>query len=121
MKGMGTDVVSVRRMQDVLRRTPAFATRVFSAAERAECEARRAPARAYALRFAAKEAFLKALGVGILDGVALRDIEVRCGAGRASLALGPTAAAALGRRGGGAPHVSLSHGGDAALAVVVVP
>lgn len=121
MKGIGTDVVSVSRMQEVLRRTPAFAGGVFSAAERADCDARRAPALHYALRFAAKEAFLKALGLGVFGGVALPEVEVRCASGRSRLALGPSAAAALGRRGGAAPHLSLSHGGDAALAVVVVP
>ena len=121
MKGIGADVVSVSRMEKVLRRTPAFAAAVFSVAERAECDARRSPSREYALRFAAKEAFLKALGLGVLGEVALPDVEVRCREGRARLALGPTAAAALARRGGSAPHLSLSHGGDAALALVVVP
>lgn len=121
MKGIGTDVVSVSRMQEVLRRTPAFAAGVFSAAERAACDARRTPGLHYALRFAAKEAFLKALGLGLFAGVALPDVEVREAGGRARLALGPTAAAALARCGGAAPHLSLSHGGDAALAVVVVP
>jgi holo-[acyl-carrier protein] synthase len=111
-------------MERVLRRTPAFAAAVFSAAERAECDARRSPSQEYALRFAAKEAFLKALGLGVLGDVALPDVEVLCAGGRAGvarLALGPSAAAALARRGGAAPHLSLSHGGDAALALVVVP
>lgn len=121
MKGIGTDIVSVSRMQQVLRRTPALLDRVFSAAERADCEARRAPGVHFALRFAAKEAFLKALGLGLFAGVALPDVEVRCSDGRPRLALGPTAVAALDRHGGSAPRLSLSHGGDAALAVVVVP
>ncbi len=121
MRGIGTDVVSVSRIEQVLRRTPAFAAGVFSAAERSDCETRRAPAVHYALRFAAKEAFLKALGLGVHGGVALPDVEVRCADGGAQLSLGPTAAAALGRFGGGTPHLSISHGGDAALAVVVVP
>jgi len=122
MKGIGADVVSVSRMQRVLGRTPGFAEAVFTAAERAECQARRVPGCAYALRFAAKEAFLKALGLGVLGGVALPDIEVRSGpGGTPRLELGPTAAGALRRRGGAAPILSLSHGGDLAVAMVLVP
>lgn len=122
MIGIGVDVVSVSRMQDVLRRTPAFAASQFSPAELAECEAVRSPGREYALRFAAKEAFLKALGVGLFAGVALRDVEVRRGpAGQPRLALGPSAAEALRGRGASGSHLSLSHAGDAAMAVVVLP
>ncbi len=122
MKGIGADVVSVSRIEKVLGRTPAFAESVFTSAERAECEVRRVPGLAYALRFAAKEAFLKALGLGVLAGVALSDIEVRRGpGGLPRLELGPTAAGALRRCGGAAPLVSLSHGGDLAAAMVVVP
>ena len=120
MTGIGIDVVSVSRMQDVLRRTPRFAAAWFTPGEREACEARRAPVVQYALRFAAKEAFLKALGVGVLGGVGLADVEVQGDVRRARLALGPTAARALRDRGGGAPQLTLSHAGDAAMAVVVL-
>lgn len=122
MKGIGADAVSVSRMETVLGRSPGLAEAVFTAAEREACVARRTPARAYALRFAAKEAFLKALGLGVLDGVALRDIEVRSGpGGLPRLELGPTAEGALRRCGGAAPFLTFSHGGDLAVAMVVVP
>jgi holo-[acyl-carrier protein] synthase len=122
MKGIGTDVVNVSRMQGILARTPAFARDVFTEGERAACEAQRRPARAYAARFAVKESFLKALGLGLWDGVTLRDVEVReAERGRPSLRLGPTARAALDRAGGGTPRVSFAGAGDAALAVVVIP
>ncbi|HET6440599.1 MAG TPA: holo-ACP synthase [Anaeromyxobacter sp.] len=122
MKGIGADVVSVSRMRKSLARTPGFASRVFTPAERAYCEARRDPAAHFAARFAAKEAFLKALGLGLWDGVALHDIEVRPGErGAPGLWLGPTAAAALSRARGQPPMLTLSHDGDVALAVVVVP
>jgi holo-[acyl-carrier protein] synthase len=122
MKGIGADVVSVSRLERSLTRTAGFAESVFTPQERVYCEAQRAPARHYAARFAAKEAFLKALGIGLWGGVALTDIEVRRGPGGApALGLGPTAAAALSRTGGGAPLLSLSHDGDIALAMVVVP
>lgn len=122
MKGVGTDIVSVARLRRSLDRGSAFAEAVFSDEERRFCDAQLRPERHYAARFAAKEAFLKALGLGIFDGVALRDIEVRRADGGApSLALGPTAAAALARSGGAAPLLSLSHERDVAVAFVVVP
>jgi holo-[acyl-carrier protein] synthase len=122
MKGIGADVVSASRIQTSLGRSPAFAGSVFTQGERDYCDARRRPAHHYAARLAAKEAFLKALGLGLWDGVAMTDIEVQRGPGGApSLALGPTAAAALRRIGGERPLLSLSHDGDVALALVVVP
>jgi holo-[acyl-carrier protein] synthase len=122
MKGIGADVVSVSRLERSMSRSAGLAESVFTRAERSDCDARRAPGRHYAARFAAKEAFLKALGLGLWDGVSLRDIEVRRGpAGALCLALGPTAAAALSRSGGAAPLLSIGHDGDAALAMVVVP
>jgi holo-[acyl-carrier protein] synthase len=121
MKGIGTDVVTVGRIQTILARTPAFAGEVFTDRERSTCRARREPARAFAARFAAKESFLKALGLGLWDGVSLRDIEVQEEEGRPRLCLGPSAQAALARAGGGAPRLSLSTAGDVAMALVVVP
>ena len=122
MNGVGTDAVTVSRMQISLARTPGFASSVFSDGERAHCDSQRDPARHYALHFAAKEGFLKALGLGIWDGVALPEIELHREPGRApSLVLGPTARAALARAGAGEPIVSVSSRGDVALAVVVVP
>lgn len=122
MTGVGTDIVSIARLDRSLSRGAAFAESVFSDEERRFCDAQRRPAQHYAARFAAKEAFLKALGVGIFTGVALRDIEVqRDGDGAPRLRLGPTAAAALERAGGAAPLLSLSHENDLAIAFVVIP
>lgn len=122
MNGVGIDVVAVSRMATSLARTAGFAESVFSAPERAHCEAQRLPARHFALHFAAKEGFLKALGLGLWSGVALPDIEVRRADGGAPrLALGPTARAALDRAGGGEPLLQLSAQGDVAMAMVVLP
>jgi holo-[acyl-carrier protein] synthase len=121
VKGTGTDIVSVARLARSLARGPSFAEEVFGDEERRYCDAQRHPAQHYAARFAAKEAFLKAVGVGILGGVALRDIEVtRDEAGSPRLELGPTAGAALERVGATRSLVSLSHEGDYAIAFVVV-
>jgi holo-[acyl-carrier protein] synthase len=94
---------------------------VFGSDERLFCDSQRIPEIHYAARFAAKEAFLKALGLGVLSGVALGDIEVvRDPDGAPRLRLGPTASAALARSGGEATFLSLSHGRRMAIAMVVV-
>ncbi len=75
--GLGVDIVEIERMKGILVRTPSFAERVFSPDERAYCDGKSNPATHYALRFAAKEAVVKALGTGFADGIGVRDIEVR--------------------------------------------
>jgi holo-[acyl-carrier protein] synthase len=121
MRSVGTDIVEIARIGRSLRRQPAFAEAVFSEEERRYCDAQARPDQHYAARFAAKEAFLKAVGRGVLDGVALGEIEVTRAPDRApALRLGPTAAAALAAAGGREALVSLSHDGGMALAFVVV-
>jgi holo-[acyl-carrier protein] synthase len=63
--GVGVDLCEVDRMRRTLARTPGFATRVYTDAEREHCGRRRDPAEGLAARFAAKEAVLKALGRGL--------------------------------------------------------
>jgi holo-[acyl-carrier protein] synthase len=121
VRGIGTDVVDVSRLATSLRRRTEFADEVFGSDERRFCDSQRRPELHYAARFAAKEAFLKALGLGIQSGVALRDIEVvRDPGGAPRLRLGPTASAALARTGGEATVLSLSHCHRVAIAMVVV-
>jgi holo-[acyl-carrier protein] synthase len=121
VKGVGTDIVDVCRLATSLSRRAAFADMVFGSDERLFCDSQRRPEVHYAARFAAKEAFLKALGLGVLSGVALGDIEVVRGPdGAPRLRLGPTASAALARSGGEATALSLSHDRRMAIAVVVV-
>ena len=119
--GIGTDLVEVARLEKSLKRTASFAEKVFTAGERATCEGRAHPGEAYAARFAAKEAFLKAVGRGILDGIPLQQIEVVNEAtGEPRLVLGPAAQRAMEERGGTSALLSLSHAGGNAVAFVVV-
>lgn len=74
--GLGVDIVEIERMETILARTPSFASRVFSAEERAYCEAHHRPAVHFATHFAAKEAVLKALGTGFSSGIGFTDVEV---------------------------------------------
>lgn len=80
--GLGSDMIDIRRIEDVLRRYGArFENRLFTATEQRKARSRlnagmRIVASTYAKRFAAKEACSKALGTGIRQGVFWRDMEV---------------------------------------------
>jgi holo-[acyl-carrier protein] synthase len=73
--GLGVDIVEIDRMAAALERRPKMRERLFSAEERAYCDKRNRPEIHYALRFAAKEAVLKALGTGFA-GMRFTDVEV---------------------------------------------
>jgi holo-[acyl-carrier protein] synthase len=106
-------------MRKVLERTPSFGTRVFTDAEREYCERRRHPEERYAARFAAKEAVLKAMGVGI-GSCPMRAIEVvSASSGAPAIVLHDSAAALAGERGIVAWHLSMSHTASMAQAIAV--
>lgn len=73
--GLGVDIVEIDRMRQALERRPRMKERIFSEQERWYCEHKNRPEIHYALRFAAKEAVLKALGTGF-SGMKFTDIEV---------------------------------------------
>lgn len=73
---MGVDIVEVERMRVIIKRSPAFVARAFTAQERAYCDSTAQPEFHYATRFAAKEAVLKALGTGFSHGIKPADVEV---------------------------------------------
>ena len=75
MIGIGVDLVEVDRMRTVLARTPTMVDKLFTPGERAYADAANDPTERYAARFAAKEAAMKALGVG-LGAVDWHDLEV---------------------------------------------
>jgi holo-[acyl-carrier protein] synthase len=75
--GIGTDIVEIPRLESVLDRWgDRFVQRVFTEEEAAYCSGKTHRAARYALRFAAKEAFVKALGMGFRAGLFFRQIEV---------------------------------------------
>lgn len=75
MIGIGVDLVEVDRFRAALLRTPRLAERLFTAEERSYAQRRLDPTERFAVRFAAKEAVMKALGVG-LGAFSFRDVEV---------------------------------------------
>ena len=113
---MGIDAVDVARFALILKRRPGFEERVFTLRERSTCGG--APGR-LAARFAAKEATMKALGVG-LGAFGFHDVEVeREASGRPVLRVVGRAAALASAAGVSRWHVSLTHTDLVAEAVVV--
>ncbi len=119
---IGIDIIEVRRIREVLARTPRFTERVFTAAERAYCESRGAvAAQHYAARFAAKEAVLKALQTGWRDGIGWQDMEVAArDTGAPYLIFHGQAAELFAKSGATLAHLSLSHTSEHAIAEVVL-
>jgi len=117
--GIGTDLVDVDRFRAVLERTPGMRDRLFTVGELAYADTSADPARPLAARFAAKEAALKSLGVG-LGSMRFVEIEVvRHENGRPELVLHGDAASFAATRGVSGFLVTLSHTDTLAQAVVV--
>ena len=119
IKGLGVDIVEIDRMREALRRHPRMKERIFSSEERAYCDKRNKPEVHYALRFAAKEAVLKALGTGFA-GMTFQDVEVvRDSGGRPSPRLHGRAAEVAEELGVIEMHLSLSYTHTTAVASAV--
>ncbi|MDX6285517.1 MAG: holo-[acyl-carrier protein] synthase [Frankiales bacterium] len=110
--GIGVDVVDVARFERSLQRTPRLADRLFTKAERD------LPTPSLAARFAAKEAIAKALGAP--GGLRWHDAEItQLDDGRPELSVRGTVDAAATGLGVHRWHISLSHDGGLAIAMVV--
>jgi len=118
----GIDIVEVYRIRETMERTPRFTERVFTAHEREYCESKGVVAfQSYAARFAAKEAFLKALKTGWRGKIGWQDIEVvQSDDGAPSLNVTGEAKLILKQLGADAIHISLSHTADHAIAQVIL-
>jgi len=74
--GLGIDIVEVERIAEKIEKDNGFRELVFSANEIAYCEGKTHKYEHYAARFAAKEAFFKALGTGWLNNTAFNEVEI---------------------------------------------
>ena len=119
--GIGVDIVEVYRIAETLDRTPRFRERVFTERERAYCDAKGVAApQSYAGRFAAKEAFLKALKTGWRGLITWHDIEIVSDAeGVSQLEISGEAASRLTASGATRAHLSISHTSEHAVAQVI--
>jgi holo-[acyl-carrier protein] synthase len=119
---IGIDIIEVARIREVLLRTPRFADRVFTTAERAYCDSRGVvAAQHYAARFAAKEAALKALQTGWRGGISWQDVEISAReSGAPYLIFRGEVLAVFEKFGATATHLSISHTSEHAIAQVIL-
>ena len=120
--GIGVDIVEVERIQSAVDRYgERFVGRVFTAAEAAYCRRCAHPDQRFATRFAAKEAALKALGVGWAQGLQFVEVEVSNNElGAPSVSFSGAALALARRLGVERIHVSLTHHRHFAVAQVIL-
>jgi holo-[acyl-carrier protein] synthase len=123
IKGIGIDIIEIKRIQEILAKdlNQRFINRVFNPSEKQYCEPKAKKAQHYAVRFAGKEALLKALGSGLRQGISWHDIEfsndqagkpiAEC-SGQAKLKLVQLNVIKI--------HVSFSHSEEYATAVVIL-
>jgi holo-[acyl-carrier protein] synthase len=118
--GLGTDLVEIPRFRLAMeRRGQRLDERLFSDDERAYAYRQKDPAKSLAARFGAKEAVMKAMGVGLWK-FKLRDVEVvRQRGGAPRVALHGRAQELASERGVRAWHLSLTHTEQMALAVAI--
>ena len=117
----GIDIVEIAHLEAVIgRRGERFLDRVFTPGERAYCDRRPRPVMHYAGRFAVKEAVLKAIRTGWVQGISWRDIEVALGSmGEPSVCLAGGALDRAQAMGIERIHVSIAHTEHYAVASAV--
>jgi holo-[acyl-carrier protein] synthase len=116
MTGVGLDLLEIERLERALERWPRLADRLFTSDERAYAEERARPAQHLAVRFCAKEAVAKALGLG---GWSFRDVEVVATGAAPEIRLSGRVAARAAEL-GVTPVVSLTHTDTLAGAVALL-
>lgn len=119
--GIGVDLARIGRFEKFVAGKRAVLERLFSPAELEYALAKHRPEQYLAARFAAKEAFFKALGTGLRDGLSWQQVVVvRDDSGCPSLQLSGRAVELLLERGAVTSHLSYSHDGDYAVATVIL-
>jgi holo-[acyl-carrier protein] synthase len=120
MFGLGIDICEVERFER-LKNNETFVKRIFSEEEIKYCSTKKNNAQYFAVRFAAKEAFLKAIGTGIGKGIRLKEIETcKNEFGKPFLNLIGETKNTFEKMNCGNIHLSLSHEKHNAVAVVIV-
>ncbi|WP_295720565.1 holo-ACP synthase [Mucilaginibacter sp.] len=119
--GVGIDMIEVDRVASKIGKDMGFRELVFSPVEISYCEAMADKYQHYAARFAAKEAFFKALGTGWLKGTAFNEVEISNNAdGKPELTLIGQTAELLKEQGPLKISVSITHLKTIASAIVII-
>ena len=74
--GIGTDIIDISRIKTSLAKNKKFKNRIFSKKEIKYCDSKNNKIASYSKRFAAKEAFAKALGTGVSKGISFNEISI---------------------------------------------
>jgi holo-[acyl-carrier protein] synthase len=118
--GIGTDITEVARIAKSIENN-SFKEKVFSKIEIAYCEAKANKAERFAGRFAAKEAFFKALGTGWRGGMSFNEVEIiNDELGKPSINLLGKTLEMIQEKNIKNIHVSLSHVKEMAMAMIVL-
>lgn len=119
--GMGVDIVEVERMRKAMADNAPLKEKVFTDNEISYCAERKTQNQNFAGRFAAKEAALKALGTGWSDGIRWKDVETLPDQrGKPQLVLHGRAKELYQASGANRTHVTITHSGQNAVAVVIL-
>ena len=119
--GIGTDLARSERFRKFLEPGNKVLERIFSTEERRYSLQKRDPVPHLSARFAAKEAFVKALGTGLRDGLTWQQVcVVLDDLGCPSLELSGRAVELMAARGAAKAHLSYSHDGEYAVATVIL-
>jgi len=119
--GIGTDIIEIARVEDKLSRTRGLRERVFTAREIEYSQTKAKSGQHFAARFAAKEAFLKAMGTGWRSGYRFNDVEiVNDQLGKPEIFVHGKVSEFCVANGIRRWHVTLSHSRELAKAVVVL-
>lgn len=120
--GIGLDIIEVDRIRTIhLRHPERFTKRVLTADEEAYVMSYKDPAERLAGRWAAKEAALKALGTGLVDGIRFQDVEVvRMDSGKPELQFHGKALERLNELGANRVFLTISHSEHLAVAQVIL-
>ena len=120
IRGIGIDITETQKIAESLK-SEAFQRKVFTPAEQNACKKIKNSTECLAGKFSAKEAFMKALGAGIRQEVWFTQIEVlNDESGRPYINVSGEAGKQFEARGAKQVHVSISHSGGVAVAVVIL-
>jgi holo-[acyl-carrier protein] synthase len=121
VSGIGFDLIDLSDFARTLERSgERFIQRIYTKEEIEYCRAQPHPVQSFAVRFAAKEAAMKAMGIAGQDGLSWRDFEVVCeSGGRPKMTLHGRAAKGFSALQLRSLHISLSHSQSGAGAVVI--
>lgn len=119
--GIGIDIIEIERVEKQVLKDHGFKEKVFTTLEIEYCGSKKFCGQNYAARFAGKEAFLKAIGTGLRDGLAFNEIEIlNDDLGKPHVYLHGNTKKFADNKGIVKIHISLSHEKNVATAKVIL-